>query len=388
MTEPVRAQPPRTLILTVRHGSAHVRISQVLRQALLDLRPDLKVDVVNVLAHCRAWFRAYYNAFEIPLKYWPRLWEYIENRQHLSESTSPQWLYRWGAQPLFRFIESTDPDVVVATEVGLCEIAVLHKRQAKARYSLVGVGVLDFDRAWAQPEVDLFTSFPGEIAAQLKGLGVPQEKILQCGMPVDPAFGRCPDLPTLRDRLGLDRDIPLLLVNFGGTGKMNPRQVVPELRRIQRPVQLVFISRRDEKLRRELLRLTAGMPHVQVLGWVDNLPEWMAAADLLVGRAGGCTVAEALNSGLPLLVFGAPPGDEQRACELIENKWQTGYWAKRPQDIAPLINRMLAQPEELGRLRCNARRHAHPDAARDAAEAILMLCGPPHGSPLAKHSCG
>ena len=46
----------------------------------------------------------------------------------------------------------------------------------------------------------------------------------------------------------------------------------------------------------------------------------MAAADILVSRAGGCTVAEALNCGLPIVVFDAPRGSERRACELLDKK--------------------------------------------------------------------
>jgi UDP-N-acetylglucosamine:LPS N-acetylglucosamine transferase len=99
----------------------------------------------------------------------------------------------------------------------------------------------------------------------------------------------------------------------------------------------------------------------------------MAAADLLVSRAGGSTVVEALNSGLPILVFDAPPGDERRAADLIEQTWQAGYWVKNRHELAPLIERLLSQPEELERLHKNARRRAHPHAADDAAQAILRL---------------
>jgi processive 1,2-diacylglycerol beta-glucosyltransferase len=347
-----------------------VRLARALEQALLQLRPNLKVEVVDALAHCASWFRAYYDSFEIPLKYWPALWGYIENRQHYGHSTGPRWLYRWGAQGLFRFMEAFAPDVVIATEVGLGEFAISHKRHFKAPYFLVGVCTLDFDRPWAQPEVDLFITSPGEIARQAKSAGVPPEKILECGMPVNPAFSSCPDKETARERLGLARDLPVLLVNFGGTGNRKPRQVLSELRKIQRPVQVVFISRRDENLREELLRLSEGMPHTRVLTWVENMQEWMAAADLLVSRSGGGIVAEALNSGLPMLVFEALPGNERRICELIERKWQTGFWVKRPGELAGRINHLLTQTEELERLRSNAWRQAHPHAARDAAEAI------------------
>jgi len=374
VTETSSAQPSRILILAVRHGSTHVQIARVLEKALRELRPNAHTEIIDTLAHCHRWFRAYYDAFEIPLKYWPGLWERIETRQYRGRSTGPRWLYRWGAQPLFRFIDAFAPHVVVATEVGLCEIAVLHKRETKAPYALAGIGALDFERPWAQPEVDLFISSPGEVAGQLKNAGVARERIVECGMPVDPVFAPCAHKPALRARLGLERDLPVILVNFGGSGKMKPRQVASELRRIQQPFQAVFVARRDEKLRADLLRLTAGMPHVHVLGWVDNMHEWMAAADFLVSRAGSCTVAEALNCGLPMVVFDAPPGSERRVCELVEKKWQTGYWTKSPGDIATRLHHLLTEPGDLERLRRNAAQHAYPRAAHDAAEAILNLC--------------
>src|ERR1019366_1446645 len=151
--EPINGRRPRILILTVRHGSTHVRMAQALAQALTQLRPGLKVEVVDTLAHCTGWFRAYYNSYEIPLKYCPSLWDFIESRQFDGDTTGPWWLYRRGAAPLFRFIDAFQPDVIAATEVGLGEMAVLHKRERKAQYSLVGMGTFVFERPWAQPEV-------------------------------------------------------------------------------------------------------------------------------------------------------------------------------------------------------------------------------------------
>jgi len=364
---------PRVLILTLHHGSTHVRMARALEKALLAIEPGLHVEVVDALAHCTPWFRAYYNAYEIPLKYWPSLWNYIESHQFEGETTGPWWLYRRGARPLFRFIEAFAPDVVAATEVGLGEFAIIHKRDTGAQYSLAAIETFAFERPWAQPEVDLFVSYPGEVAAQVRSLGIPQEKILECGVPIDPAFGLCDDRPALRARLGLRPDLPVLLVNFGGSGRGKPREVLAELRKIQRPFQPVFISRRDQNLRRELQRLTQGMPEALILDWVDNMHDWMAASDLLLSRAGGGIVAESMTSGLPILVFDAPPGNERRFCHLIENCWHTGYWVEKPGQLAARINHLLDRPEDLAQLRSNARQHAYPGGARTAAQAILNL---------------
>ena len=362
----------KILILTVRHGSAHVRISNAVRSALLEIDPSSCVEVVDALAHCTRWFRTYYNSFEIPLKYWPALWGWIENVQHHGESTGPAWLYRRGARPLARFIKSQDPDIVVATEVGLCEIAALMKREFRARFRLVGVDGLDMDRPWAQPEVDLYPAAPGGVADQLLAAGVSPEKILTCGVPVDPVFGSLQDRVGVRRKLELERDVPVLLVIFGGLAFGRPQQVVKEIAKVKRPLQVVFITRRHHRLTEMVQRLCAGRPRTRVLGWVDNLQEWMAAADLLLGRTGSATVTEALNSGLPILGFDPPPGLERRVCELIE-KWGVGFWVRRIEDLAPRLEQLLTCGDELEGLRANARTRARPQAAHDAAKGILDL---------------
>ena len=122
----------------------------------------------------------------------------------------------------------------------------------------------------------------------------------------------------------------------------------------------------------ELRRLYQSKPRHTVLGWVDNMYEWLAAADLLLSKPGGGTLIEALTCGLPLLAFDPLPGDEERACLWIE-KQQVGRWIKRPEDIAPTVERLLNDPEEMRRLRANALALARPRAAFDTAEAILKL---------------
>jgi processive 1,2-diacylglycerol beta-glucosyltransferase len=343
-----------------------------LQKALIEIRPEAAVEVVDALAHCARWFRLYYNSYEIPLKYWPSLWGFIEGIQHQSPSTGPAWLYRKGAQPLFQFIQSFDPDIVVATEVGTCELAAMLKRQNKARFYLVGLELMDFNQAWVQPEVDLYPTAPGDLAEELEAAGVPPAKILPCGYPVDPSFVSLPEQGTARRQLGLEGDIPLLLVLFGGTGFGKPRQIVAELRKVPQPLQTVFIAGRNQRLEREIREAGGDMPRCRVRGWVDNMQEWMAAADLLLSKPGGGTVVEAMTCGLPMLAFDPLPGNERRTCDWIE-KWQIGYWVRRPADIAPTVMRLLENRDDLQRLRKNALALARPRAAYEAAEAIFKL---------------
>jgi UDP-N-acetylglucosamine:LPS N-acetylglucosamine transferase len=66
-------------------------------------------------------------------------------------------------------------------------------------------------------------------------------------------------------------------------------------------------------LEARLKRLVAGHEQrIKVFGFVDHVRPLMAAADILVTKAGGLTLAEALAAELPVICFGSLPGQEAR----------------------------------------------------------------------------
>ena len=366
-------RPAQILILTVPHGAAHERMGLTLKKSLASARPDVPVSVINVLDHCSGWFRTYYNSYQLPLKYWPALWERIEGYQHTHTATGPGWLYRQAAKPLARLLRGLHPDVVVATEVGMCELAALVKKQDSPGFRLAAVPTgIDTDLPWVQSEVDLYVAEPHRVAPFLEAQGVPPSKILACGVPVDTGFGSLPNRAAVRAVLGLDAGLPVLLVLFGGAGIGKPQRLIAGLKKLQAHVQTVWITGRNASLRRQIEQHLASHNHTRILGWTDNMHEWMAAADLLLGKPGSGTLLEAMNSGLPILAFDPLPGIERRHCDLIE-KWQIGRWIKHPEKIAETIDGLLSHPEKLQNLRANALKLASPGAAQRAARAILSL---------------
>jgi len=354
------------------HGAAHQRAAKALREAFTILRPNAPVRVIDTLQHCTAWFRAYYNSYLIPLTVWPGLWRWIESRQHQSESTSPGWIYQRGAQPLFRYLRDFAPDVVIATEVGTCELAALYKRQSHAQFLLAGLELMDFNRAWIQPEVDLLLTTHPELAAELVAAGASPAKVVTTGQPIDPAFQVLPDHRTARAKLAIKQDAVQILLLFGGTGHGNPERILAELAKVQHPHEIVMVTGRNQRLEKRLRSRWGNLPSVRVLGWVDNIQEWMVASDLMISKPGGGTLNEGFACSLPMLAFDPLPGNEERTCRWIE-KWGAGIWIAKPEDLAPKIQSLLANPAELSALRQKAGALARPFAARDAAMATLAL---------------
>ena len=92
----------------------------------------------------------------------------------------------------------------------------------------------------------------------------------------------------------------------------------------------------------------------------------------MVSKPGGATLAEGFACGLPMLAFDPLPGNEQRTCGWIE-KWEVGLWIRKAEDLAPTIERLITNRQELSNLRGCAQALARPQAAYDAAGTILRL---------------
>ncbi|HEV2423800.1 MAG TPA: glycosyltransferase [Terriglobia bacterium] len=366
------ADHPRILILSMPHGAAHHRAALALQKAFRDVCSGAGVDVVNTLQHCTAWFRAYYDSYVIPLAVWPGLWRWIESKQHQSESTGPGWLYRRGAQPLCRYFRDHAPDAVIATEVGACELAAICKRQLNAGFALVGVELMDFNRAWIQPEVDLYLATHEELGAELVSAGAPASRVVTTGQPIDPAFESTPDRPAAREKLGVKPDAVQILVTLGSQGFGRPEPILEEILKVPQPLEVIMMTGRNQRVKQRLQRYCKRMPQVRVLGWIDNMHEWMQASDLLISKPGGGTLNEGFACSLPMLAFNPLPGNEERTCRWIE-KWKAGIWIRKPEDLAPALTSLLSDPKRLADLRARVSRLARPHAARDAALAVMNL---------------
>jgi processive 1,2-diacylglycerol beta-glucosyltransferase len=115
--------------------------------------------------------------------------------------------------------------------------------------------------------------------------------------------------------------------------------------------------------------LTAGS-RLRAVGYVRDVRRLMAAADLLVTKAGGMTLAEALAAETPLLLYGSLPGQERRN-ERFASRAGIALVARDRRHLAALIERALSDPGLLDTLRERIRAHRRPDAARVIADLTL-----------------
>ena len=138
------------------------------------------------------------------------------------------------------------------------------------------------------------------------------------------------------------------------------------------PAQIVAVCGRNPALAASLEKLVArrsaeALPAVKVVGFTTEMDEFMAAADLMIGKPGGLTTSESLIKGLGWVVVNPIPGQEEKnAIFLLEQG--IGVWSDNLYTLAFKVASLLKEPGRLEAMRDHALRHARPDAGKLIAQ--------------------
>jgi processive 1,2-diacylglycerol beta-glucosyltransferase len=145
-------------------------------------------------------------------------------------------------------------------------------------------------------------------------------------------------------------------------------QILAELDKVGQPFQTVVVTGRNAELRSELAAQDRKHP-TQVLGFVTNMHELMAVADLIITKPGGLTSSEALAMGKPLFILNPIPGQEAANSDFL---LEHGAAAKvnRVEDLPYRIEQLLGS-KKLAEMARAAKALGHPDAAREICLEVL-----------------
>jgi len=176
----------------------------------------------------------------------------------------------------------------------------------------------------------------------------------------------------VRRRLGLDEDRFTILVTGGGEGSGKLLQQVRALSARDAEWQLVVVCGRNEKLKRRLSRVDFGH-RALILGFVDNMPDLMRAADLSVGKAGPGAIGEALATGVPVLLTSYLPGQETQNVTFVE-EMGIGRYVPKPEQLQKAVTELTAAGSPTYRsLAERAEAISRPYASLDIAHECLQL---------------
>lgn len=224
---------------------------------------------------------------------------------------------------------------------------------------------------WPSKGVDLYFS-PGLSAETgLKANGVDPARVITTGIPVRKEFLPRGDSRQKRKDLGLQPDLFTVLMAGGSKGLGDILLSAETLKKFLGRLQLIVMCGENKKLCGSLEKKLGGHRHVKIMsGFVEEPADLYRAADLVIGKAGGVTIAEALALNKPMLLFSPLPGQEEHNARfLIKNR--LAEFARDPRQLEHLVRRCLQHPGSLAALRNRMAAAARPCAARDIASGIM-----------------
>ncbi len=204
--------------------------------------------------------------------------------------------------------------------------------------------------------------------------GLSPTQVRTIGLPVADRFCQpASDKLSLRKRLGWPADRPVIILMGGGEGMGPLERTALALEGSGLPVAIVIITGRNQDLKQRLEGRSWSAPTF-IYGFVRDMPDFMAAADILVTKAGPGTITEALNAGLPMILYSRLPGQEDGNVVFVVSE-KAGIWAPTPERITHALRGWIEDPQLLASTAQNARRLANPHASRQIASILANSLG-------------
>ena len=204
------------------------------------------------------------------------------------------------------------------------------------------------------------------VPAAVEKLGAP-DKTIVVGNPVRPeVFTKAKDRDAIRAELGAgDRTV---ILSFGGSlGARRVNEVVADLcaweQHEKKPVlHLHATGQYGVQLFKDLEKEKnfAEGDGLVVKEYINNMPELLAAADLVISRAGALTLAELEAVGRAAVLIPSP--------NVAEN-----HQYFNAMELVSTVSDMLAQPGKLAEMGKNARSLSVDDSLDRIADALMKL---------------
>ncbi len=295
---------------------------------------------------------------------WGAMFEMSDGRPQARWVTSTFWPYvRRGARRLVRDHHS---EMLVCVHPLANSFALKALGRNRPPFVTVVTDMVSTHALWYDKRADLIL-VPTEMARQHAiQFTMPPEKVRVVGQPV---MARC-SLPSgdkhlLREKLGWPQDKVTVLLVGGGEGMGPLAKTARAIDESGLDVTQIIVTGRNARLKSKLKELAWENPTF-VYGFVDDMPDLMHAADVIVTKAGPGTIAEALIAELPIILYAKLPGQEDGNVDFVESE-KVGVWAPEPLKVVRTLTRWVCRPGERQKVVEACRKAARPDASRQIA---------------------
>ncbi|MBN1493565.1 MAG: glycosyltransferase [Candidatus Omnitrophica bacterium] len=372
----------KVLIMYATAGHGHKKAAEYLCEELerrkREYGSDIEIVSTDLFKQTPAAFvKTYPVSYEFMVSKVPWFWGFsywLTNMQWFARLVAPirRFYNKINSRQLEQYLITEAPDVLLFTHFFPPEVSTYLKRKGRISSQIVTV-VTDFfaHSTWINKGTDHFVVMTDESKQALARWGIPPETINVLGIPVGAKFQYNEDKRDVRARLGIEQERLTLLLTSGSFGIGPFEEVLSALEAFKDSIQALIVCGNNKHLFEALSKKQFPYP-VKVNGFIDNMHEFMDAADVIIAKSGGITTCESLAKSVPMIITSPIPGQETgNARYLIEH--DCAFELKRPKDIAEIIGSIVRSPEVLREKIENIQKVRKPQATKHIIDLVLSL---------------
>lgn len=363
----VARSPRRILFVSANMGAGHNATARAVEQSAHRLWPEADVRHVDTLDVMGPGVGPVFRQIYVTnVQTTPWLYEYFYDslwRHRWFASASKRFTGAWCGRRLARVVDNYQPDLIVSTyPLGSSGLQWLRRRGELD--VPVAAWVSDFapHPFWVYPDLDVHFVMHDACVGQAR-VAEPDAAVRVAAPPVADAFAPA-DRAVARDKLGLDQSKFLAVLSCGYFGFGTVETAVDTLLDIDPRVQVVAVCGHNEQLRRRLAARGEPAERLLVLGWVEDMPTYVSAADVMVTNAGGATSLEAMACGRAVLMF-EPIAAHGRANAELMAEAGLALLCRGPRQLRDTVRGLLNEPGRLADIERAALAHTESHTRED-----------------------
>ncbi|MFN2528088.1 MAG: glycosyltransferase [Candidatus Baltobacteraceae bacterium] len=368
----------RALFLISDTGGGHRSASVAITAALDEIKEPFSFEhrIDDVAAHCSFPLTQLGLAYSSALRFAPPVYGalyYATNgrRRYKALVRFCEPLYRERLRDLFL---SYKPHVIVSVHPLLNHAALRARADAKMTHIPLVTVITDLGKvheSWLMPEADAVVVPAREVYDRAVSRGVPPYRLRMLGQPIHPRFEDVTATNAeIRKQLKLPANQFVTLLMAGGEGGGKLLTTTLALAKAKLNSHFIVVCGRNAALQTKLQEIAP--PNMTVLGYTDEIPLLMRAADLLVTKAGPGSLAEANVAQVPVVVYDYVPGQERGNVDFVRHNG-IGLVALTTSQVVSAVRTLIHSPERLTEMRRRQAEVAPHESARRIAALIAQV---------------
>jgi processive 1,2-diacylglycerol beta-glucosyltransferase len=364
----------RVLIFYISDFGGHSKAAENIKEAFKYKSPHAKVLSINGFGHFYPrWEKIVDSIYTTVIKHVPRLWGGIYDRRKVVNCLTPcrELVNRMTFGKVAHIIKEFKPTCFVATQAFPCGLVADFKKRFGLKIPLVAV-VTDYHphRFWIHPFIDKYVVASYEAKEILMQEGVAEEKIKVLGIPISIKFLNAHSKEATSKDLGFRSDLDSVLIMGGGLGIGPIKKIAQELDELDRDFQIIVVCGKNETLYNWFEKNKGDFRKpIFCFGYIDFVHKIMDFSDIIITKAGGITISEALAKSLAIIVINPIPGQEERNVDYLLRK-QALIKADGASSIGETVKECLEDKKRIYSLKEKARENSFMDSSLRIVDLI------------------